>query len=140
MSHGYNNDPEATAASWRNGWFHTGDVFVCDKSGDYYFVDRLKDTIRRRGENISSLEVELELLAHPSIREAAVVAVRSEHAEDEVLAVLSPIPGCAIDPVDLIEHLRSRLPHFMLPRFIRIVSELRKSHDLTVGVDDAHAG
>jgi crotonobetaine/carnitine-CoA ligase len=58
MSHGYNNDPEATAASWRNGWFHTGDAFVCAKSGDYYFVDRLKDTIRRRGENISSFEVE----------------------------------------------------------------------------------
>jgi carnitine-CoA ligase len=127
MSHGYNNNPEATAAAWRNGWFHTGDAFVCDNSGDYYFVDRLKDTIRRRGENISSCEVELELLAHPSVREAAVVAVPSEHAEDEVLAVLAPVPGCAIDPVDLIEYLRSRLPRFMLPRFVRIIPELPKT-------------
>jgi crotonobetaine/carnitine-CoA ligase len=127
MSHGYNGNPEATAASWRNGWFHTGDAFLCDEDGDFHFVDRLKDTIRRRGENISSMEVELELLAHPLVREAAVVAVPSEDSEDEVLAVLAPQPGCRIDALQLIEHLRGRLPHFMLPRFIRVIDELPKT-------------
>ena len=77
MTHGYYRQPEATVAAWRNGWFHTGDMFVRDVDGDYSFVDRLKDAIRRRGENISSYEVEIELLSHPDIREAAVVAVPS---------------------------------------------------------------
>lgn len=127
MSHGYHDNPDATAAAWRNGWFHTGDAFIRDRDGDYYFVDRLKDTIRRRGENVSSFEVELELLSHPSIREAAAVAVPSESSEDEILAVLAPVAGCTLNPIEVIEHLRSRLPHFMLPRFIRILPELPKT-------------
>lgn len=127
MSHGYNANPSATAAAWRNGWFHTGDAFRIDEDGDYHFVDRLKDTIRRRGENISSFEVELELLSHPSVREAAAVAVPSEFSEDEVLAVLAPAPGCTIDPVEIIEHLRGRLPPFMIPRFIRTLTDLPKT-------------
>lgn len=127
MSHGYHGNAEATAAAWRNGWFHTGDVFVCDIDGDYTFVDRLKDAIRRRGENISSFEVEQELLAHPSVREAAAVAVPSEHGEDEVLAILAPQPGERIDPAAILADLRLRLPHFMLPRYIRIIPELPKT-------------
>jgi crotonobetaine/carnitine-CoA ligase len=127
MSHGYHANPEATAAAWRNGWFHTGDAFTCDADGDFSFVDRLKDAIRRRGENISSFEVELELLSHPAVREAAAVAVPSEFGEDEVLAVLAPQPGEDIDPAAILEHLRGRLPHFMLPRFIRVLPELPKT-------------
>jgi crotonobetaine/carnitine-CoA ligase len=127
MSHGYNANPSATAAAWRNGWFHTGDAFRVDEDGDYYFADRLKDMIRRRGENISSFELELELLAHPSVREAAAVAVPSEFSEDEVLAVLAPAPGCTIDPVEIIAFLRERLPPFMIPRFIRVMAELPKT-------------
>lgn len=127
MTHGYHGRPEATAAAWRNGWFHTGDMFVRDADGDFRFVDRRKDAIRRRGENISSYEVEVELLAHPDIREAAVVAVPSDVSEDEVLAVLSPVDGRTIDPPAVIAFLEPRLPRFMIPRYIRLVDDLPKT-------------
>ena len=67
MNVGYFGMPEKTAEAWRNGWFHTGDAFRCDEDGNYYFVDRMKDCIRRRGENISSFEVEAEVNAHPAV-------------------------------------------------------------------------
>src|SRR3546814_8977813 len=72
----------------RNGWFHTGDAFRVDDRGRFFFVDRLKDVIRRRGENISSFELEAEITAHPKIREAVAVAVPSELGEDEVLVAV----------------------------------------------------
>ncbi|NGO13692.1 ATP-dependent acyl-CoA ligase [Streptomyces sp. HC44] len=124
FSHGYHGMPEATAAAWRNGWFHTGDAFRQDADGELYFVDRLKDAIRRRGENISSFEVEEELRAHPGVRDAAAVGVPGEHGEQEVLAVVCPVPGERFDPAGLLEFLRPRTAHFMLPRYIRTVSEL----------------
>lgn len=127
MSHGYHNNPEATARAWRNGWFHSGDAFRCDGEGNYYFVDRLKDAIRRRGENISSFEVEAEISAHPDVREVAVVAVASEFNEDEVLAIVAPAQGRSLDPATLIDFLSPRLPHFMVPRYLRIVAELPKT-------------
>lgn len=127
MTHGYDGRPEATAAAWRNGWFHTGDLFVRDTDGDFFFVDRLKDALRRRGENISSWEVEVEILAHPDVREAAVVAVPSEHTEDEVLAVVAPVAGRRIDPAALVAWLEPRLAAFMIPRYVRIVAELPKT-------------
>lgn len=127
MNHGYNKNPEATAKAWRNGWFHTGDAFRQDEAGNFFFVDRLKDTIRRRGENISSFEVETEICAHPAVREAAVVAVPSEYAEDEVLAAVSLAPGATLEPAALIEFLIPRLAHFMIPRFLRIVPDLPKT-------------
>jgi crotonobetaine/carnitine-CoA ligase len=127
MLSGYNGAPEATAAAWRNGWFHTGDAFRQDADGYFYFVDRVKDAIRRRGENISSFEVEVEVCAHPDVREAAVVAVASEHGEDEVLAVVAPVPGRAISEADLFDFLKDRLPYFMVPRYIRVMDELPKT-------------
>jgi len=127
MNHGYNKNPEATARAWRNGWFHTGDAFKVDGNGDYFFVDRLKDTIRRRGENISSYEVETEICAHPAIKEAAAVAVASEHAEDEVLVAVSLAPGASLDPAQLMEFLRPRMAHFMIPRYVRVVEDLPKT-------------
>ncbi|WP_342641537.1 AMP-binding protein [Rhodoligotrophos ferricapiens] len=127
MNHGYAGAPEATARAWRNGWFHTGDGFRRDQDGNYYFVDRLKDAIRRRGENISSFEVESELVAHPAIREAAVVAVKSEIAEDEVLAVVALNAGMSLDPVELIAFLKPRLAHFMIPRYVRVVDALPRT-------------
>src|SRR3984893_16338958 len=108
MTHGYHRMPDATAAAWRNGWFHTGDAFRRDAEGNFYFVDRLKDAIRRRGENISSFEVESEILAHPAVREAAAGVVKSEIAEDEVMAVVAVKAGEPFDPADLIEFLRPR--------------------------------
>lgn len=127
MNHGYYKNPEATAAAWRNGWFHTGDAFRKDAAGDYFFVDRLKDTIRRRGENISSYEVETEICAHPAVKEAAVVAVPSEFAEDEVLVAVSVAAGARLDPAELLTFLGPRLAHFMIPRFVRILPDLPRT-------------
>jgi crotonobetaine/carnitine-CoA ligase len=127
LNHGYNANPQATADAWRNGWFHTGDAFFRDEDGDYHFVDRLKDAIRRRGENISSYEIEVELLAHAGIREAAAIPVPSEHSEDEVMVVLAPAAGAHIEPEEIIRHLQPRVAHHMIPRYVRIVEELPKT-------------
>ena len=127
LNHGYHRNPDATAKAWRNGWFHTGDAFRRDTDGNFFFVDRMKDAIRRRGENISSFEVEKEIVAHEAVRDAAVVAVPSEFGEDEVMAVLSPVPGHTIDLPALVEFLRPRLAHFMVPRYFRIVDDLPRT-------------
>ncbi|WP_416897387.1 MAG: AMP-binding protein [Minwuia sp.] len=127
MNSGYHNNPEATAKAWRNGWFHTGDAFRMDAEGNFYFVDRMKDAIRRRGENISSFEVESDVGAHPSVREVAAIAVPNEMSEDEVMVVVAPVEGKTIDPVELIEFLTPRMAHFMVPRYVRIVDELPKT-------------
>lgn len=127
MCSGYWGMPEETARAWRNGWFHTGDAFRRDSDGDYLFVDRLKDAIRRRGENVSSFDVEQELLAHPAVREAAAVAVPSPDGEDDALAVVAPVEGAELDPRELIEFLRGRMAHFMVPRYVRTVPELPKT-------------
>ncbi|MBT4162269.1 MAG: AMP-binding protein [Gammaproteobacteria bacterium] len=127
MNHGYYQNPEATAAAWRNGWFHTGDAFRCDEEGNFYFVDRIKDAIRRRGENISSFEVESEVTAHEFVREAAAIGVPSEFSEDEVMVVVSPAEGKSIDAEDLFRFLEPRMAHFMLPRYIRVMDELPKT-------------
>nr|WP_219996352.1 AMP-binding protein [Nocardioides humi] len=122
----YLGRPEATAAAWRNGWFHTGDAFR-QVDGEYFFVDRMGDTIRRRGENISSFEVESEIIAHPSVSEVAIVATPSPDGEDEVLAIVAPAPGRTIDVQELIEFIRPRLAHFMVPRYFRVLDELPKT-------------
>jgi carnitine-CoA ligase len=127
MNHGYNANPEATARAWRNGWFHTGDAFRRDQAGNFFFVDRMKDAIRRRGESISSFEVEAEIRAHPKVRETAVVGVPSEFGEDEVMAIVAPVPGAEIDPLELVSFLTPRLPHFMVPRYIRFMADLPKT-------------
>jgi len=127
LNSGYYKNPEATAAAWRNGWFHTGDAFRKDADGTFFFVDRMKDAIRRRGENISSFEVEAEIAAHPAVNEVAVVPVPSEFAEEEVMCVVAPTPGQSIDPKELLEFLIPRMPHFMVPRYVRIVDALPKT-------------
>jgi carnitine-CoA ligase len=127
LNSGYNQNPEATVKAWRNGWFHTGDAFRINEDGDYVFVDRMKDAIRRRGENISSFEVEAEVAAHPDVNEVAVVPVPSDLSEDEILCVVAARPGGAIVPEQLIEFLRPRLAHFMIPRYIRIVTQLPRT-------------
>ena len=127
MNHGYHNDPEATARAWRNGWFHTGDALRHDTDGNYFFVDRMKDTIRRRGENISSFEVESEIAVHPDVREVAVIGVASSIGEDDVLAVIAPVTDRTIDPASIIEFIRPRLAYYMVPRYIRILNVLPKT-------------
>ncbi|MCC2655317.1 MAG: ATP-dependent acyl-CoA ligase [Panacagrimonas sp.] len=127
MNSGYHRNPEATAKAWRNGWFHTGDAFRVDAEGNFYFVDRMKDAIRRRGENISSFEVEADVVRHPAVREAAAVGVPSELAEEDVLVVVAPVQGRDVDPAELLEFLRARMAHFMVPRYVRVVAELPKT-------------
>ena len=127
MNSGYVNAPEATARAWRNGWFHTGDAFYKDDAGRYFFVDRIKDSIRRRGENISSLEVEKVVLQFPDVLDAAAIPVPSHYSEDEVMIVVQARPGRRIAPAALIEFLIPRMAHFMVPRFVRLMDELPKT-------------
>ncbi|MCY3951055.1 MAG: AMP-binding protein [bacterium] len=129
QSVGYYNMPEATQEAWRNLWWHTGDGLRRDADGWYYFVDRLKDAIRRRGENISSYEMEQALLAHPAVAEVAVVATPAdeEAGEDEVLAVIVPEPGVEISAAAIWEYADRRLPYFAVPRYLRFVAALPKT-------------
>ena len=127
MNAGYDGIPEATARAWRNGWFHTGDLFRRDAEGNYFFMDRIKDTVRRRGENISSFEVEAAVLSHPDVDEAIAVGVKSEIEEQEVLVAVKVKPGRALDPRALIEFLIPKLAYFMVPRYVRIVDEIPKT-------------
>lgn len=129
---GYLGMPEATADAWRNGWFHTGDALMCDEDGDFYFMDRIKDTLRRRGENISSMEVEREILTHPDVMEAAVIGVPSELKEDEVLALVVTREGSDLAYRELAEFLVPKLAYFMVPRFFQFVDELPKTPSLKV--------
>jgi carnitine-CoA ligase len=123
---GYFNMPEKTRDAWRNIWFHTGDAVRADEEGWYYFVDRIKDAIRRRGENISSYEVEQALLGHPGIAECAVIGVPAEHeaGEDEVMAVIVTADGERITAQDVWEWCRGRVPGFAIPRFVRFRPDL----------------
>lgn len=124
---GYLGNPEATARAMRNQWIHTGDGFKRDEDGRYYFVDRLKDAIRRRGENISSTEVEAIVRTHPSILDVAAIAAPSEHSEDEVKICVLLEPGATLTPEQLIEYLIPVMPRFMIPRYIEFVSDLPRT-------------
>jgi crotonobetaine/carnitine-CoA ligase len=124
ISPGYHRNPEATAKAWRNGWFHTGDAFRRDDEGNFYFVDRMKDCIRRRGENISSAELEAEVLRYEAVADVAAVAAKSEFGEEEVLVAVAPKRGQHIDPEALTRFLIPRLPHFMVPRYVRVMDEM----------------
>jgi len=124
---GYWRHPEWTEKAWRNLWLHTGDMLMADADGNLYFVDRTKDAIRRRGENISSMEVEQEINAHPDVMETAVIPVAAELGEQEVMAVIVPKPGRTPAPDTLIAFLNDRLPYFMVPRYLEFANELPKT-------------
>ncbi|MFC7504914.1 AMP-binding protein [Nocardioides sp. CPCC 206347] len=130
---GYLNDPEATVDAWtEDGWFRTGDLFRRDDEGYYYFVDRLKDALRRRGENISSGEVEEAALQHAAIAECAVVAVPSEWSEDEVMIYVVLADGASLSASDLIEYMTKNVPAFAVPRFVEFIDELPKTPTMKV--------
>jgi crotonobetaine/carnitine-CoA ligase len=133
INSGYRAMPEATANAWRNGWFHSGDAFIQDEEGNFFFVDRVKDAIRRRGENISSMEVEAEVVAHPAVAEAAAIPVPSpDTQEEEVKIVVRLAAGATLHPRDLIGFLVDRLPYFMVPRYVELADELPKTPSLKV--------
>jgi crotonobetaine/carnitine-CoA ligase len=123
---GYLHNPEATAAVWRNGWFHSGDVFVRNADGNYMLVGRVKDSIRRRGENVSAAEVEREIVEHPAIAEAAVIGVAAE-VEQEVMAFVVVTPGERVTPEDLTAFLADRLPYYAVPRYIEYLDSLPRT-------------
>ena len=114
---GYFGMPEKTVEAWRNLWFHTGDRVVRESDGYYRFMDRMKDAIRRRGENISSYEVEQVIVSHPEVENAAVFPVRSELAEDEVMAAVVLRAGAQLGPAALLDFCQPRMPYFAVPRF-----------------------
>ncbi len=127
ITQGYYKNPQASADAWRNGWFHTGDAFRRDVAGNYFFIDRKKDAIRRRGENISSFEVEAEALCHPSVLEAAAIPVPDETGEDEVMLVVTANAGATIEPLALLRFLEPRMAHFMVPRYVRVIADMPKT-------------
>jgi carnitine-CoA ligase len=128
LSAGYVKDHEATARAWRNGWFHTGDLLRCDAEGNFFYVDRLKDAIRRRGENISTFEVEAEVAAHPAVAEVACVGVRSDTGvDDEVKVWIVPADAGELEFDELLRFCAERMPHFMVPRYYELIDALPKT-------------
>src|SRR5690625_771065 len=124
MFDGYHKMSEATATSWRNLWFHTGDRGYLDEEGFLTFVDRLKDTIRRKGENISSWEIERVISEHPSVAQVAAYGVPSELSEEEVMVSVVPHPEQSVEPLNIIAHCQGKLTSFAMPRYIRVVEAL----------------
>ena len=127
FSPGYHGAPEKTAQAWRNGWFHSGDAFRVDSRGNYYLVDRFKDTIRRRGENVSSFEVESVVSSHDAVHECAAVGVPGDHGDDDIVLFVILTPRGALDADELMEWLVPRLPSHMLPGEIRFVGDLPRN-------------
>ena len=123
----YYKMPEATVKAFRNLWFHSGDRGRFDEDGYLYFLDRMKDSIRRRGENISSWEVEATVSAFPSVLEAAAYGVPSELSEEEVMIAVVPKPGHTVKPEELLEYCVDNLAHFAVPRYVRFMDELPKT-------------
>ena len=125
----YYGMPEKTAEDFRNLKLHTGDLGRMDEDGYVYFMDRVKDYIRRRGENVSSMEVERQITAHPDVAECAVIGVKADEgasSEDEIMVVLVAERD-APDPTALTHWMAERMPYFMVPRYIRVVDALPKT-------------
>jgi crotonobetaine/carnitine-CoA ligase len=129
LNAGYYKAPEETAAAWRNGWFHTGDALRVDADGWYTFVDRMRDSIRRRGENISSFEVEQLVAEHPDVLECAAIGIRTVHGDDDVMVALIVRDPATFDPAALLDDLEARMPRFMLPRFVEVVDDLPRNEN-----------
>jgi carnitine-CoA ligase len=119
--------PQATIEAFRNLWFHTGDRARRDEDGFFYYVDRLKDSIRRRGENVSSFEVESVINGIGPVVECAAYGVPSELGEDDVMVALVMAEGAELDHAALIAHCEAQLAYFAVPRYIRVVDKLPKT-------------
>src|SRR4051794_5358782 len=126
MFEGYHGRPEATLAQLRNLWFHTGDLARRDDAGNLWFVDRKKDAVRRRGENISSFEVEAVITAHPGVEAAAMVGVPSPLGEQDVkVFVVRSDPSLTAE--QLLDHASERMPYFAVPRYVEFVDDLPRN-------------
>ena len=127
LMNGYWKMPDKTVEAWRNQWFHTGDAGQVDEDGNFYFVDRQKDAIRHRGENVSSMELEAEVGAHSAVAECAAIGVPSELGEEDIMIVVVETQKDALEPEDLVRFLAERVPRFMVPRYITVLAELPKT-------------
>lgn len=123
----YYRMPDETVKSWQDLWFHTGDYLRYDEDGYFYFVDRKKDALRRRGENISSFEVEKVIRSHPKVLECAAIAVKAALGEDEVMVCLTLKPGESLKPEELIYYCQQNMAYFMIPRYLRFMNALPKT-------------
>ena len=126
---GYLGMPDATVETWKNLWVHTGDRVVRSADGSFRFVDRIKETIRRRGENISSFEVEEGVLSHPAVSTAAAYPVQSEMAEDEVMIAIVLKDGASLTGEEVIRHCETRMPYFAVPRYVDFRAELPRTEN-----------
>jgi len=124
---GYHNMPEKTVELSRNHYYHTGDGGYLDDEGYLFFKDRIKDYIRRRGENISSSEIELVINTHPGVAESAAISVKSELSEDEVKIVVVLKEGAQITPEELLAFCEDRMPYFAIPRYVEFLESLPKT-------------
>jgi crotonobetaine/carnitine-CoA ligase len=150
LSGGYEGDPEASAEATRDGWFHSGDLGRVDGDGFFYFVDRIKHSIRRRGENISSWELETVVGSAPGVAECCAVGVPSPLGEEDVKVVVAAEAGAELDPAELHDWCRGRMAAFMVPRYIGVVAALPRADTgkvmkeelraLERGIWDAEAG
>ena len=124
---GYLAMPEKSLEAFKGLWLHTGDRGYVDQNRYFFFQDRMNDSMRRRGENISSFEVERMINEHPDVSESAVVAVPSELDEDEVLAVIVSRENKILDAIELLYFFYDSMPYFMVPRYMRFVSSLPRT-------------
>jgi carnitine-CoA ligase len=136
---GYWRDPAATLAAWDGLWHHTGDAGMLDAEGVLTFVDRRSDSLRRRGENISSLQLEAAIAAHPRIAEVAVHAVPSAMTEDDIRACLILVPGATLDPDELFAFLAHAVPYYAVPRYVEIVQDFPRTANGKVRKDQLRA-
>jgi len=132
---GYLHDEAATAAAIRDGWLHTGDVVTVDAAGFLRFVDRQKDMIKRAGENVAASEVEAVLLAHPAVRDAAVIGVPDAMRDEQIIAFVVPTEPGAADPSELVDWCADRLARFRVPEVIELREQLPRT---TVGKIQKH--
>jgi crotonobetaine/carnitine-CoA ligase len=123
----YFNMPDASLDAFRNLWFHTGDLARIDADGEVFFVDRKADYVRRRGENISSLEVEELIRVHEAVADVAVYGVPAEDSEDELKASIVAVEGAKIDPLELARFCAENLPYFAVPRYIEVLDNLPRT-------------
>ena len=126
MSEGY-VDPSDHSVVPHPEWFRTGDLGMLDSDDNLTYVDRVKDSLRRRGENISSVEIEVVVARHPAVLEAAVVGVASDLGEDDILLFVTVQPGRELDFVELLDFCSARMPYFAVPRYVEVVDELPKT-------------
>jgi crotonobetaine/carnitine-CoA ligase len=124
---GYDANPEATVAAWRDLWFHSGDAGHLDEAGNLFFIGRVRDVMRVRGENVSAFEVESVIASCEGVLEVAAVGVPGELGGDEIKIFIVPHPGAAIDFERIVACAEARLPKYAIPRYLECVRELPKT-------------